>query len=29
MAKRRKAAAVEAPQTRAEAIALADRYVAL
>lgn len=29
MAKRRKAAAVEAPQTKAEAIALADRYVAL
>lgn len=29
MAKRRKAAAVEAPQTRGEAIALAERYVAL
>jgi phage host-nuclease inhibitor protein Gam len=29
MAKRRKAPAVEAPQTRAEALALADRYVAL
>ncbi len=29
MAKRRKAAAVDAPQTMAEAIALADRYVAL
>lgn len=29
MAKRRKASAVEAPQTKAEAIALADRYVAL
>lgn len=29
MGKRRKAAAVEAPQTRGEAIALADRYVAL
>lgn len=29
MAKRRKAAAVEAPQTRGEAIAVADRYVAL
>lgn len=29
MAKRRKAAAVDAPQTMAEALALADRYVAL
>jgi phage host-nuclease inhibitor protein Gam len=29
MAKRRKAPAVEAPQTKAEALALADRYVAL
>ncbi|MDM7928649.1 host-nuclease inhibitor Gam family protein [Blastomonas fulva] len=29
MAKRRKATAVDAPQTMAEAIALADRYVAL
>ncbi len=29
MAKRRKAPAVDAPQTRAEALALADRYVAL